>query len=309
MDEFVAELSAQGLLDEPSARRIDELETHAHVPLARELHALLYSGSILILAGVGAAAKDRLDQLGPLTILAALGAGSAAGLGWCFRTGRPYSPGRAESPNVAFDYVLCLGIGLAGIFAAYLEWKFHVLGDWWDLYLFFAGLACLGAAYRFDNRLALSAGLVNLAGWAGVRFSRWDLPALDERAAAFALGAALIGLAEASRRSDVKAHFENSYLRFGVHLCLLALIYGAKRIEGLDLWLLLAACGVLAAWSARRRKFEIFASAVVYAYVGALRAFLPLIEGAVDSLWIFVLTSGFAIAVLLWARRRFQDDA
>ena len=309
MDEFVGELAAKGLLDESSARRLDELESRTHVPLARELHALLYLGAILILAGVGAAVKDRLDQLGPMTILAALGGGAAACLAYCFRAGRPFAAGRVESPNVAFDYVLYLGVGLAGIFAAYLEWKWHLLGDWWDLYLFFAGLACLGLAYRFDNRLALTTGLVNLAGWAGVRFTRWDVPALGVRAAAFALGASLIGLAEASRRGEVKAHFEDTYLRFGVHLCLLALIYGAKDLGSLDLWLLLAACGALAVWASRRRKFEAFACAVVYAYAGALRSFLPVFHFGDAELWLVVLSSAFVIGLLLWARGRFREDA
>jgi hypothetical protein len=308
MDPFVAELGAKGLLDAVAARRLDELETRAHVPLARELHAFLYLGALLILGGVGAAVKDHLNELGPMTILAALGAGSAACLIYCFRAGRPFAPGHVEAPNVAFDYILYLGVGLAGIFATYLEWKWHLLGDWWDLYLFFAGLACLGLAYRFDNRLALSAGLVNLAGWAGVRFSRWDLPALTVRAAAFALGASLLGLAETSRRSGVKAHFEDSYLRFGVHLCLLALIYGAWDLAGPDVWLLLIACGALAVWSTRRRKFEVFACAVVYAYAGAMRAVIDLMHGD-EVLWTLVLTSAGVIGVLLWSRRRFREDA
>ncbi|MFI5349601.1 MAG: DUF2157 domain-containing protein [Elusimicrobiota bacterium] len=310
MDEFVGELAAKGLLDEPAARRLDELETRAHVPLARELHALLYLGALLVLAGIGAAVKDHLNQLGPMTILVALAAGASACLVYCFRAGPPYGPARVESPNVAFDYILYLAVGLAGIFAAYLEWKWHLLGDWWDLYLFFAGLTCLGLAYRFDNRLVLSTGLVNLAGWAGVRFARWEVPALGVRAAAFALGSVLIGLAEASRRSGVKAHFEDTYLRGGTHLCLLSLIYGVDGIERLDLWLLLAACGALAAGSARRRTFEVFARSIVYAYVGTLSALHPLLGGGGDAeLRMVVLTSGFVLFVLLWARRRFQEDA
>ena len=310
MDGFVSELLAKDLLDAETAGRLDELESRAHVPLARELHALLYLGAVLILAGVGAAVKDHLAELGPMSILAALGLSSAVCLVYCFSTGRPFSPARVPPANVAFDYVLYLGVGLAGIFAGYLEYKWHLLGDWWDLYLFFAGIACLGLAYRFDNRLALSTGLVNLAGWAGVRLSRWDVPTLGVRGAAFALGAALIGLAEVSRRSDVKAHFEDAYLTFGVHLCLLALIFGAKDMASPDLWLLLAACGALAAWSARRRKFSVFAAAVVYAYAGGLRALLDLLRGGGDVvLWALVLSSACVIGLLLWARRRFREDA
>jgi len=308
MDAFVSELREKGLLDLETSRRLDELETRKHVPLARELHALLYLGAVLILAGVGAAVQGHLDALGPMAILTALGFVSAACVLYCFRSGRPFAPARVESPNVAFDYVLYLGIGVAGIFVGYLESQFHLLGDWWDLYLFFAGLACLGLAYRFDNRLALSTGLVNLAGWAGVRLSRWDVPTLGVRAAAIALGAALIGLGETSRRSGVKPHFEDTYQRFGVHLVLLALLFGVRGFESPDLWLLLAACGALATVSSRRRKFEVFAAAVVYAYIGAMVALLREMRGDAE-LWTVVLTSACVIGVLLWARRRFREDA
>jgi len=309
MTEFVASLRAKGLLDEAPAARLDELETRAHVPLGRELHALLYLGALLVLAGVGAAVKDRLDQIGPLTILAALGLSSCAGFAYCVRAGRPFSPARVEAPNVAFDYVLYLACGLAGIFFVYLEWKWNILRDWWDLYLFFSGLACVGLAYRFDNRLVLSTGLVNLAGWIGVRFRRWDVPALGVRAAAFALGAALISLAEISRRSRVKDHFEGTYLRFGVHLALMSLAYGATRLDAPDLWLLLLACGALGVWSARLRRFETFASAVVYAYAAALISVLREVRGQYLTLWAVLLSSGCVLAVLLWARARFREDA
>src|SRR6185312_9300478 len=78
MDAFVSELREKGLLDLETSRRLDELETRKHVPLARELHALLYLGAVLILAGVGAAVQGHLDALGPMAILTALGFVSAA---------------------------------------------------------------------------------------------------------------------------------------------------------------------------------------------------------------------------------------
>lgn len=284
-------------------------EPPARLPLGRELRALFYLGAVLVLLGVGASVKSHLADLGPMTILTALGAASAACLAYCFRSGRPFDLERVEQPGVAFDYLLYLGVGLAGIFVSYLEWKWRLLGDWWDLYLFFAGLACAALAYRFDNRLVLSVALVNWAGWIGVRFRRWEAPVLGVRAAAFALGAVLIGLAVASRRGRVKAHFEDSYLRFGAHLLLLSLFYGASRLNAPDLWLLLAACGALAAWSARLRRFEVFAAAVAYAYLGALRALLREFHDGDLTLWAVVLSSACVVGLLLWARRRFREDA
>jgi hypothetical protein len=279
------------------------------VPLGGELRALFYLGSLLILTGAGATVKGRLAELGPMTILTALSAAASACFVYCFRAGRPFDLKRVEQPGIAFDYVLYLGVGLAGVFVSYLEWKWRLLGSWWDLYLFFAGLACAGLAYRFDNRLVLSVALVNWLGWIGLSLRRWDAPALGARAAAIALGACLLGLGEASRRSEVKAHFEESYLRFGVHLVLFSLFYGASRLTAPDLWLLLAACGALAAWSARLRRFEAFAAAVAYAYLGALRALLREVRGGDLGLWTVVLSSACMAALLLWARRRFREDA
>ena len=309
MDEFVASLRAKGLLDDASAARLDELETRAHVPLGRELHSLLYLGAVLVLAGVGAAVKDRLDQLGPMTIVGALALGAAACFAYCLKTARPFAPARVDSPNVAFDYVLYVAYGLTGILVSYLEWKWSLLGEFWDLYLFFAGLACVGLAYRFDNRLVLSTGLVNLMSWIGVRFKHWDVPELGVRAAAFALGAALIGLGEVSRRTKVKEHFEAVYMRFGVHLALLSLAYDASRLDAPNLWLLLLACAALGVWSARLRRFETFAWALVYAYVPTLISVLREVHDETLSLGLVVLSSGSVLALLLWARARFREAA
>ena len=307
MDEFVAELKAKNIIDEAAAARLDEIETRRRVPLGRELHALFYLGAVCVLAGVGAAVRDRLDQIGPPTIVAALALAAAACFAYVAKTARSFSPARVAAPNAAFDYVLYLGCGLTGILAGYLEWKWHLLGDFWDLYLFAAGLACVGLAYRCDNRLVLSTGLMNLAGWIGVRFRRWDVPTLGVRAAAFALGATLIALGEVTRRTKVKEHFEGIYMRFGVHLALLALAYDSTRLDEPGLWLLLLACAALGVWSVRQRRFEIFATALVYAYAMALVAVLREARGFSEGLWIVVLSSGAMLFALLRARSYLRE--
>jgi hypothetical protein len=307
VDAWTSELRAKGLLSEPAASRLSELETRAHVPLAREIHALLFLGAAFILAGVGAAVKDGHIEFGPASILASLGFFAAVCFAYGGRIAPPFALERVPAPTAAFDYALYLGCGLVGIFFSYLEYKFKMLGDWWDMYLFFSGLVALGLAYRFDNRLVLSTGLVNLAGWIGVRFNRWSVAELGVRAAAFALGAALIALGETSRRSKVKEHFEETYLQFGVNLALMALLYGAKGFMSADIWLLWAACAALGFWSIRLRRFSTFATVVVYAYAGFLRAALPAVHKFTLILWVFMLSSGVVLAALLGARRRFRE--
>jgi hypothetical protein len=308
-ESWAAELRGKGLLDAATAARLEELELRAHVPLSAELQGLLYLGALLILAGVGAAVKDRLVDVGPITILSALGAAAAACFAYCFRRGRPFSPERVESPTAAFDYVLYLGCGLAGLFVSYLELKFRLLGPWWDLYLWTAGSACVWLAYRFDNRLVLATGLVDLGTAIGARFTRWGLGWPTARATAFALGAALMLASQAGRRRGVKAHFEDVYLRFGVNLALLALFADSGGLSSLSLWLLLLACAAVAAWSAREKRFETFAYAAAYAYFGFLRGVVPVVGGLEASLALIALSSAAMIAALVWARSRFSEAA
>lgn len=311
MDAFTASLRASGTLSEEAARRIEELESRAHLPLARELHALLYLGAALILAGVGATVKDRLDQIGPMTILATVGAAAAACLAYCFRCGRPFAPGKVEAPAVAFDYILYLGCGLVGVFFSYLEFKWKLLGDWWDLYLFGSGLLFAALAYRFDNRLVLSAGLMNLAAWLGLRAARWDLFHTGGKPALIAYGAVLAALGIGARSGELKPHFADTFLTLGVHLALAALLVDATRFEHIQYWILMLACGALGAWSLREKRFDTFAAAVGYAYIASLASFLELIGGGSfnATLMIVIMSSGAVIAALLWARARFKQAA
>lgn len=311
MDEFVAGLRDKDLLTPDAARRVSELEAREHLPLAREIHALLYLGAALILAGVGATVKGRLDQLGPMTILVTLGLAAAACFAYCLRTARPFAPGRVEAPTAAFDYVLYLACGLMGIFFSYLEWKWKILGSWWDLYLFGSGLLFAAMAYRFDNRLVLATGLLNLASWLGLRAGIWNFLDTGAKPALIAYGALLIVISAATRHGEIKTHFEGTYRTLGVHLALMTLLSDAKDFGHPQFWVLLASCTALGAWSMRERRFDTFAAAVGYAYIAALASLLHEIgwHDSNTTLWTIIISSGAVLGVLLWARARFKEAA
>ena len=311
MDELVSDLSTRGLLTQESARRIGELENHTHLPLVREIHALLYLGAALILAGVGATVKDRLDQLGPLTILAILGLAASSCFIYCFRVGRPFAPARVEAPTAAFDYLLYLACGLVGIFFSYLEWKWKLLGSWWDLYLFGSGLLFAALAYRFDNRLVLATGLLNLASWLGLRAGIWNFLDTGAKPALIAYGAVLVALGAAASRGEIKPHFEGTYRTLGVHMALMTLLSDSKNFDRPQFWVLVFACAALGAWSMRERRFDTFAAAVGYAYIATLACLLHEIgwNDSNTTLWTIILSSGAVLGVLLWARARFKEAA
>lgn len=308
-DPWVAQLREKGLIDGRTASRLDELETRAHVPLARELHALLYAGAVLVLLGVGAAVKDRLNRLGPATVAAGLAAGSLLCLYYCLRTARPYSADKVDPPTVAYDYVLYLGCGLAGVFLSYIEWKWKALGPRWDAYLLVTGLLSVVLAYRCDNRLVLSVGLTSLMTWAGLQIPRLELGETEARAAAFTAGAVLLAAGEASRRGGVKGHFDPVYHRLGVNLALLALLLGPGGFERPELWLLLTAAGALGAWGVRVRRFETLAFTLVYAYLGVVVALLKATRGSGSEALVVAVSSGAVALALLAVRRSFREAA
>lgn len=307
MDDYIGRLVKDGLLTSEAAGRIEELESRAHVPLARELHALLYTGVLLVLAGVGAALKDKLDAVGPAAILSALGLASAALFAYCARSAKPFSPAKTDSPTAAFDYALYLACGLAGLFVSYAEFKFKILGSWWDLYLLASGFLLVALSYRYDNRLVLSTGLLNVAGFLGYRSK--DLVFFHGASPSLAsYGAALVALSFIARASEVKAHFAETYRQLGLHLFFVVLIVDATRFSHRQYWILMFGAAALAAWSLSEKRFESFAPAVGYAYLATLCC---LLEGMSSdftlSLWIVVLTGSAVIAALLFVRKRFLE--
>ena len=166
-------------------------------------------------------------------------------------------------------------------------------------------------AYRFDNRLVLATGLLNLASWLGLRAGVWNFLDTGAKPTLIAYGVALAGLGVATSRGELKPHFEGTYRTLGVHLALMTLLSDAKGFERPQVWILLVLCAALGAWSLRERRFDTFAAALGYAYVATLACVLHAIGGHDfnATLWIVILSSGAVLAVLLWARARFKEAA
>lgn len=305
--ELVASLREKGLLNEEQAAVLDAVESRRLFSVAAELRALLYLGALLIVAGVGAVVKRHFEDLGPLSVAAALGLAVLACFAYCFRLGPPFSRGRVEAPNAAFDYVLYLGCALLGIELAYLERQFHLLGAP-DFYLLGSLAACLALAYRFDNRLVLSLGLVNGAAWLGLTLRAFDLSSpypFIWTAAGYGTLLALAG--EGGRSAGLKAHFFETYLSFGLQFLFAAFTAGTLLGGWLSPypW----ALGALAFETGRRAvaagRFSYLASAVVYAYIGFSRLLLSLLGFGFTTYLLF--SSAGVIAYLFRMRRALEE--
>jgi hypothetical protein len=312
----IPELAASGVLPAEKAplclreARGELLSVHG------ELRALLYAGVLMITGGVGLLVKDNLDRIGPVAIAVGIGVAAAAALAWVIAKAPPFSWGPVPSPHLAFDYMLLLGVLLAGTDLAYVEWKFTPLGAHWPWHLLIMALLTGAAAFRFDSRVVFSLSLSTFAAWRGVSVAFFGATLWDEKTAvrSNAIGCgvlfAILGLVLA--RTDRKAHFEPVAVNLGWLLVLGGI--GSGIVEGGEdalRWgvaLLLVGTG-LAAGAFRARRFPLFAYGVLAGYSGLSRVVFGLVDLDLLGCFWFSTTSLLLVLGLLFAQRRMREPA
>ncbi len=289
------------------------------VSVRAELRTLLWLGVTLIASGVGVLVKDNLDRIGPLTIAIALGAGAAGCLVWVARAAGPFSWLEQPSPNLAFDYVLLLGVTLLGADLAFIEVKFTPLGPGWPWHLLLTSLLFAALALRFDSRMVFSLALSTVAAWRGVSMGtlaraplgRWSAGLL--RANAIGCGVLFIVTGTLLLRSRRKPHFEPVAAHIGWPLVLGGLVAGMLdgRASGAwPLWgsALFGAGAGLAWWAARARRFWLFAMGLIGAYAAISRFVVEPFRGDTERLVYFLVSSVALIVVLVAARRHLAES-
>ena len=305
----VPELVRRGVLTPERAALPLRVARRELVSVRRELKWLLGFGVLLATTGVGLLVKESYDRLGPLAIALLLGLAAAGILAWVVRTAPPFSWGPVPSPGLAFDAMLVLGILVAAADLAFVEAQFTPLGAAWPWHLLLVSLATAVAAVRFDSRAAFALALSTFAAWRGVSVSVletrhwWGEGAVALNA--IGCGLLFVGLGALMKRTGRKPHFEPVVVHLGWLLILGGL--AAQAIEGTAglAWaaVLLAVGAALAAWSARARRFPLFAYGVLGAYAGLSRLAVEVLDDpTLGCAWFFV-TAIAMIGGLIAAQR------
>ena len=311
----VARLRAGNILSGEQAALFDRVARRLLVSLRFEIRALLYIGVLLLTSGVGLLVKEHHREIGPWAIAVAIGLAAAGCLFWVARTAAPFSWGEVPSPNVAFDYVLLLGLLLFASDLAYIEVQFTLLGANWGHHLLVVGLVYVVAAYLWDSRTILGLALTTLAAWRGVSISlasAWKSQPDDLRENALVLGVVYVAAAALSVWLSRKAHFETVFANAGILLVLGALMSGALDDEtAWAIWLavLLVVASVVMWHGFRLDRSLYFAQGVVAAYIGLLRLLFQPFQH-IDSSIPFFLAALLGLGVLFVifaAHRRMQD--
>ena len=283
-----------------------------------EIRTLLYVGVLVLTSGVGVLVVEHHQDIGPWAIAGSIALAAAVCLAWVVRKAPPFSWDAVQSPSVAFDYLLLLGLLLFAADLGYVEAQFTVLGSRWVHHLLVVGSVYLLAAYRWDSRAVLGLALTTLAAWRGVSVSllSGSLGPGDPdelRANALALGALYVALATLAARLERKAHFEPVFGNAGLLLLLAALVSGALGAPSARVvWLvvLLAAAGLVMWISFRLGRSLYFAQGVLAAYVGLVRILFVPFGHSVSSIPLFVaaLLALGALALIFAAHRRMSEQ-
>ena len=276
-----------------------------------ELNTLLYLGVVACVAGIGWTIQTHFASLGDAAILSALSGVFALCLYYCFSRSRPYSNGRVESPNFAFDYVLYLGCLVFGVELGFLEFRFHLLQDRWDNYLLLSACLYFVLAYRFDNRFVLSLALSTLAGWFGIRLSQlfpFGLNAL--RADALVYGGLVAIAGVALHRADIKKHFLEAYLHVAANVLFIALLSGVLDGTNDTLYLvgLLGLASIAIASGVRYRSFAFVFYGIVYGYLGFTARLTREMQASTTELGYIAISGTIIIVLLVVLARRFGRE-
>jgi len=287
---------------------ISELVRKDRFSVFFELNALFYLGVLSFVAGVAWVIQTYLSTLGDTAILSGLTLLLCLSFSYCFSRALPYSPGQMESPNLAFDYVLYLGCLLFAVELAYLETRFHLMQSEWDYYLLFSSVLFFGLAYRFDNRFVLSLALSTLAGWFGLRISRFAFSYGESlRPYALVYGVLVASIGIWLHRCGIKKHFTETYLHIASNVLFGALISGIIVRESAWLYLmgLLGLAGIAIVEGVRFRRFAFVAYGVLYGYIGMSVRLLRDVRIDSTAALSYLIVSGMLVilSMILLARR------
>lgn len=278
-----------------------------------ELRLLLYVGVLLITGGVGVLVKENLDRIGPAAIATGIGLAAAAALFWVFRVSPPFSWKEVRSPNLAFEYILLLGVLLAAADLAYIEVQFTPLGPSWSWHLLIVSLLTGLAAFRFDSRIVFSLSLTTFVAWRGVSVAMVGKGVLEGSVDAvrwnsLACGVLFVALGLALKRTDRKAHFEPVAMYLGWLLILGELASGLGESTWPLYTLALLVCGVgLAAVAYRFHRFPLFAFGVLAGYAALTRFIFEVDAFEILGCFWFASTTILLLFGLIMAQRRLKE--
>jgi hypothetical protein len=271
------QLHKEGLLSDTSLQKVKQRAGSSLFSVHWELKTILYLGILLLTGGLGILIYKNIDTIGHQVILATIALLCIGCFFYCERKKLPFATTKVPAPNSFFDYILLLGCLTLVSFISYLQVQYTAFGTAYGLATFIPMVILFFCAYYFDHLGVLSMAITNLAAWMGVAitpmniFNANDFTNAEIIFAGLMLGVLLTALAWASQRRNIKAHFEFTYVNFGMNILFIACLAGMFQFDRFyPLWLLPLAGAV---WYFYKRaiattSFYYILVLTLYGYIG-----------------------------------------
>lgn len=312
----IPELLRSGIIERKTADTLLRLARGELLSVRSEIRLLFYLGVLLTAAGAGLLIAENYRHIGPVAVALTVGIGAVSSFVLAARQSPGFSWDEVQSPSLAYDYLLLLGVLLGAADLAFIEVQFTPLGSNWPWHLLITSLLMAWIAVRYDSRTVFSLALSTFAAWRGLSVSLiekpiWHFSSEPVRWNAISCGLLFIFLGHFLTRTRKKPHFAPVAAYTGWLLVLGALISGGFEhgLKGVIYILLLlgAGCG-LALHYFKKRSFVLFAAGVLAVFIAWCEAVgrMQLISGR-DT---FVLRSlliaiaALALVALLWRTHR-----
>jgi len=306
-------LHKEGLLSDPSLQNVKQRADSSLFSVHWELKSILYLGILLLTGGLGILIYKNIDTIGHQVILAAIGSLCIGCFFYCERKKLPFATTRVPAPNSFFDYILLLGCLTLITFITYLQVQYTAFGNAYGLATFIPMIILFFCAYYFDHLGVLSMAITNLAAWMGVAITPLNIFNANNFAdaelifAGLLLGVALTVIAWATKKRNIKAHFEFTYVNFGMNILFIACLAGMFHFdEFYPLWLLPLAGIVFYFYkrSLATASFYYMLMLTLYGYTGIsyvmVRFLISRMDlGSIYFILVYFISSGVGVVLFL----------
>ena len=306
------------LITEKSLQQINDFEDQKNFSVRAHLNFALYAGVTLLATGLGILIYQNIDTIGHNVLVVLIGILCLGCFGYCHFKKCPFSFKKAETANVAFDYILLLGALLLLVFIGYLQFQFQLFGEHYGLATFIPCVILFFAAYYFDNLGILSMAIVLLGSWVGITVTPTALlKENDFESSRFIYTGLILTLflaimSYATFKFEIKKHFYFTYLNFALHIGFIAVLCGLFTLHTNWLWTLLLALlfSVALKYALLEKSFYVLLMITIYGFTGFTYVFFQVFEssGAVSMMYLMLFYFIFCATMLIKYLRMFKKQ-
>jgi hypothetical protein len=303
-------------INETQFHFLDAIHKKKIVSLYFELRMLLYLGIMLFTGGLGYIVYQNLGDIGHIAVMLLLALSIGLGGFYIKLKSKPYAHNEVVVEHFYFDYLVVLVslliISLFTYFQVYFD-LVALLIKWTSLV---TGVVFLTMAYRYDNKMVLSMGIVALAAVVGLTLSpiNWVtgdmLKGVNIYLLSIVYGVILIITGQVLSIKNIKKHFAFTYHNFALLLIYfggLSLIFDSGK-EVLMALLLLVFAGLIGWYTWRFKMFLFFLYSCLAGYIAFTYLFFS--TGVGEEIWFmyFPISCIGGVVLLVKQRKHFSND-